>query len=54
MFDNINVNKSVVDKLCRVLNSDFDDFLFHIRCVCHIFNLIVQNGMKYIKDQIVD
>lgn len=40
-FDNANVNKSVIDKLHRVLQPNFGGYLFHIRCVCHIFNLIV-------------
>lgn len=48
-FDNATVNKVVINKLCRVLKLDFGGYVFHIRCVCHIFNLIVQDGLKYIK-----
>ena len=51
-FDNASVNKVVIDKLYRVLQPDFGGYLFHIRCVCHIFNLIVQDGLKHVKDEI--
>ena len=51
-FDNASVNKVVIDKLHRVLQPDFGGYLFHIRCVCHIFNLIVQDGLKHVKDEI--
>lgn len=52
-FDNANVNKSVIEKLQRVLQPKFGDYLFHIRCVCHILNLIVQDDLKYVKDEIL-
>lgn len=42
----------VVDKLYRVRQPDFGEYLFHIRYVCHILNLIVQDGSKYIKDEL--
>ena len=51
-FDNASVNKVVIDKLHRILQPDFGGYLFHIRCVCHIFNLIVQDGLKHVKDEI--
>ena len=52
IFDNAYVNKVVIDKLHRVFQPDFGGYLFHIRCVCHIFNLIVQDGLKHVKDEI--
>lgn len=52
MFDNASVNNVVIDKLYRVLQSNFGGYLFHIRCVSHIFNLIVQDGLKHMKDEI--
>lgn len=51
-FDKVNVNKPVVDKLCRVLQPDFDGYLFYVRCVYHIINLILQDGLKHIKNEI--
>lgn len=51
-FDNVSVNKIVAQKLHRTLQPDFGGHLFYIRCVCHILNLIVQNGLKHIKDEL--
>lgn len=40
-FDNVSINKPVIDKIYRVLQPDFSDYLFHVHCVrvcvCHIF-----------------
>lgn len=41
--------KSVVDILCRDFNPDYSYFLFH---VFHIFNLIIQNGLKHISEHV--
>lgn len=30
----------------------FGNFLFHVRCVCNIFNLVVLDDMRHIKNQI--
>lgn len=49
---NASVNKPVINTLCRVFNQDFGDCLFYVLCACHIFNLIVQDKMKYISKQI--
>lgn len=51
MFDNASINKIVIEKLVGLLILILV-FLFRVRCVYHIFNLIMQNDMKYIKDQI--
>lgn len=47
-FDNASINKLVVDQLCRILNPNFDGFPFHVHCICHIFNIIVQDELKQI------
>lgn len=45
-------NEPIINKLRRVLNRDFDGFLVHVRCICLLFNSIVQKGLKHISEQI--
>ncbi|KAJ0466476.1 putative transcription factor/ chromatin remodeling BED-type(Zn) family [Helianthus annuus] len=49
-FDNVSDNTEVVEQLKLkykpICNGDF----FHSRCVAHVINLIVQNGLKHIED----
>lgn len=48
-FDNASVNKVVIEKFIDDLNPKFGGLFFHQRCVCHIINLIVKDGLEYIK-----
>lgn len=48
-FDNASVNKRVIEKFINNLNPSFESLFFHQRCVCHIINLIVKDGLEHIK-----
>ena len=45
-FDNANNNGSAIEWLRHELPLILDRQLFHNRCVCHILNLCVHNGLK--------
>lgn len=51
-FDNVSVNKVVVDKFINDMNPIFGSLFFHQRCVCHIINLIVKDGLTHIKSHL--
>ena len=46
---NISASNMFKDQLRSILNGR----LFHGRCVCHIINLIIQDGLSKINDHIV-
>ena len=41
--------RSATRDLRSHLKLNCDDSFFHGRCVCHILNIMVQNGLHYIK-----
>jgi hypothetical protein len=45
-------NDSVIIVLRNTMNLMLDEILFHTRCACHILNLCVKEGFKYIDDTI--
>ena len=47
-FDNTSNNKSVINLFIRTIREGPLSEIFHVRCVCHIINLIVQDGLKLI------
>ena len=47
-FDNASNNKSVMNLFIRTNREGLLSEIFHVRCVCHIINLIVQDGLKLI------
>ena len=42
-LDNASSNKAAI-KLMRPHLSEFHEELFHVRCTCHIVNLIIKDG----------
>lgn len=53
-FDNASSNNFAIDLFKRYL-SPFtwgEDLFHHVRCVFHIINLVVQDGLKLIKAHI--
>ena len=52
-LDNASANDTAISRFKDFLQLDFTrDSLFHMRCVCHILNLIVKDGMLYISSHI--
>lgn len=51
-LDNAKVNDGVIRKLKPYINPDFDGELFHVRCVCHVINLIVKCALDGIHSMI--
>ena len=47
-FNNASNNKSVINLFIRTIREGPLSEIFHVRCVCHIINLIVQDGLKLI------
>ena len=47
-FDNASNNKSVINLFVRTIRKGPLSEMFHVRCVCHIINLIVQDDLKLI------
>ena len=47
-FNNASNNKSVINLFIRTVREGPLSEVFHVRCVCHIINLIVQDGLKLI------
>ena len=57
-LDNASVNGTMVNNLRKNLNSKhmlpIKGQLLHIRCACHVINLIVQDGLTTMKGVIDD
>lgn len=53
IFDNHSANTSSITLFRRNLNTIHGGDLFHVRCVCHIINLVVQGGLTHIMPQIM-
>ena len=47
-FDNASNNKSVINLFVRTIRKGPLSEIFHVRCMCHIINLIIQDGLKLI------
>ena len=47
-FDNASNNKSAINLFVRTIREGPLSEIFHVRCICHIINLIVQDGLKLI------
>ncbi|KAM3379572.1 hypothetical protein P3S68_011986 [Capsicum galapagoense] len=45
-FDNASNNKTAITKLKSKLSSSLPE-IFHIKCACHIYNLIVKDGLGF-------
>ena len=52
-FDNVSNNKSVINLFIRIIREGLLSEIFHVRCVCHIINLIVQDGLKLISPSLL-
>ena len=51
-FDNASNNTSSIDLFVKTIRTGPQKEMFHVRCVCHIINLIVQDGLKLISPSI--
>ncbi|VVA41406.1 Hypothetical predicted protein [Prunus dulcis] len=51
-FDNASNNSSAIEQFKHVLHPPYGGKFFHMRCVCHIINLMVQDGLKVIQTQL--
>ncbi|XP_026459303.1 zinc finger BED domain-containing protein RICESLEEPER 2-like [Papaver somniferum] len=49
-FDNYSANSSATDFFKHNFHPPYEGLLFHIRCLCHTINLIVQDGIKLIDE----
>ena len=47
-FDNVSNNTSAINLFVKTIRMGPQKEMFHVRCVCHIINLIVQDGLKLI------
>ena len=47
-FDNVLNNTSVINLFVRTIREGPLSEIFHVRCIFHIINLIVQDGLKLI------
>ena len=47
-FDNVSNNKSAINLFVRTIREGLLSEIFHVRYMCHIINLIVQDGLKLI------
>ena len=52
-FDNASANTSAINIFKDQLHSILNERLFHDRYVCHIINLIIQDGLSKINDDMV-
>ena len=52
-FNNTSANTSVINIFKYQLRPILNRRLFHSSCVCHIINLIIQDGLSKINDHIV-
>ncbi|KAF7148618.1 hypothetical protein RHSIM_Rhsim03G0138800 [Rhododendron simsii] len=51
-FDNHSANSATLPLFIRNLTTPYFGELLHLRCVCHVINLVVQDGLKHIAPQI--
>jgi hypothetical protein len=51
-IDNASNNDATITVLKNTLNPMLDSILFHTRCACHILNLCIKEGYKYINSTI--
>ena len=51
-FDNASNNTSVIDLFIKIVRGGPVNEIFHVRCVCHIINLIVQECLTLISPSI--
>ncbi|KAI8534491.1 hypothetical protein RHMOL_Rhmol10G0094100 [Rhododendron molle] len=51
-FDNHSVNTATLPLFVRNLTTPYFGELLHMRCVCHVINLVVQDGLEKIAPQI--
>lgn len=51
-FDNASNNVGAAELLKNELHPILDGAFFHIKCMCHIMNLCVQDGLRQIAPQI--
>ena len=51
-FDNASNNTSAIDLFIRTVRRGPLNEIFYVRCVCHIINLIVQDGLTLINPSI--
>ena len=47
-FDNASANTNAITILTPSLNPILDGHFFHLRCACHVLNLVVQDALKVI------
>ena len=50
ILENTSSNNVVTELLKPALQLDLNEAIFHNRCASHIINIIVQVGVKYIRD----
>ena len=48
-FDNVKNNTTAIELFNQQLKSLIGNNVYPVRCVCHIINLIIQDGLKYLK-----
>ena len=53
-FDNTSNNKSIINLFIRTIREGPLSEIFHVRCIFHIINLIVQDGLKLISPSLKD
>ncbi|KAI3467878.1 hypothetical protein Pfo_024541, partial [Paulownia fortunei] len=51
-FDNAATNNASIGDLKVVCEPSIGGKFFHIRCICHILNLCVQDGLKVLDNQL--
>ncbi|KAF7113037.1 hypothetical protein RHSIM_RhsimUnG0167500 [Rhododendron simsii] len=51
-FDNHSANTATLPLFTRNLTTPYFGQLLHLRCVCHVINLVVQDGLTHIAPQI--
>ena len=51
-LDNASNNDGAISIFKQVLNPMLGGIFFHIRCACHILNLVVRDGLKLIQPHI--
>ena len=51
-FDNATNNTAAIELFNRQLKTPVGNDLYHVRCVCHIINLIIKDGLKIFEPQI--